>query len=225
MLGPQGRVFAGEDASVGSRGGRCGLCEPQPSPHSTDQVPHGHELLSVERRLPALDGPQGDAGVPIHEQYNQASVKCEGGGSGPGRRGSRLTMEAWSGVKGQEDRLSHPPPSLLLPLPQSPPAGGTDWALPGPLVCLHLSLPPLPKQSQGTCCCPVLQPSGPWLLAEPGLASGQHGGHRFCLVPPPCLEDPLPLRLHQMLDHLWGLMLQDGKLDVAGGGELIFPHM
>lgn len=33
--GRQGRVFAGEDVSVGSIGGRCGLCEPQPSPHST----------------------------------------------------------------------------------------------------------------------------------------------------------------------------------------------
>lgn len=50
MLGPgggcQGRVFAAEDASVGSRGGKCGLCKPQPSPQSTNQVPHGRELLS-----------------------------------------------------------------------------------------------------------------------------------------------------------------------------------
>lgn len=27
-------------------------------------------------RPPVLDGPQGDPGVPIHEQYNQLSVKC-----------------------------------------------------------------------------------------------------------------------------------------------------
>lgn len=40
----QGRVFAEEDVSVGSRGGRCGLCEPQPSPHSTNPVPRGVSL-------------------------------------------------------------------------------------------------------------------------------------------------------------------------------------
>lgn len=73
----QGTVFAGDDATVGHRGEGVGFVGalPEPSPHKPGaswggSCSHGWEEAS------APGGPQGGAGVPIHEQYNQSGVKC-----------------------------------------------------------------------------------------------------------------------------------------------------
>lgn len=133
---------------------------PEPSPHKPGaswdgSCSHGGEEAS------APHGPQGGAGVPIREQYNQAlSAK---GRVRAGEKGLRALQGGLKWPKGA-GVLALPPLPWPAPAPSPQPASRRAWAPPGTLVSAsgsdpHLGQPALPSLSMST--------SG-WLSSLPG---------------------------------------------------------
>lgn len=153
---------------------------------SQARSPHTRCLMGVSfspagEEASGIEWTSGRCRCTDSEQYNQARVNAEGG-SGPGR----APASPWrTEVVCRGQRTGSPlPPSLLSPLPQSPPAatGGTDWAPLGALVCSTSSLPPLPKQPLRTSGRPVHQPSG-LSRASGEVSVGASGSASFLLHP------------------------------------------